>query len=130
MLHARDYVMTEKVINNEVFKVNTPKRKMLHKKKENCQEQLDQIIEGYAQQIKELRKKRDQSMEESNQEINDGQPELEEVLDVNNNQDQKYTGHMDTSEEKKKARKRGANDYLVAAKWKNRRIGIEWKSTR
>ena len=62
MLHASDYVMTEKVMNNEVFKVNTHRRKMLHKKKENYQEQLDRIIEGYAQQIREMRKKRDLSL--------------------------------------------------------------------
>ena len=73
-LHASDCAMTEKVMNNEVFKVNTHRRKMLHKKKENHQEQLDQIIEGNAQRIREMRKKRDQSMEEPSQEINDGQP--------------------------------------------------------
>ena len=49
----------------------------------------------------------------------------QEVLDVNNNKDQEYTGHMDTkNDEKKKARKRRANDYLVAAKWKDHMIGI------
>ena len=52
------------------------------------------------------------------------QPELEEVLDVNNNKDPEYMGHMDIEdEEKKKARKREADDYLVASKWKNRMIG-------
>ena len=34
-------------------------------------------------------------MEESNQEMNDGQPGLEEVPDVNNNQGPEYTGHME-----------------------------------
>ena len=70
-------------------------------------------------------------MEKSNQETNDDQPELEEILEVSNNKNQENTEHMDTkSDEKKKTRKRGANDYLVAAKWKNRMIGIEWKSTK
>ena len=62
-------------------------------------------------------------MTESNQKVNDGPPGLEEMPDVNNNQGPKYTGHMDTSEESKKARKREADDYLVASKWKNRLIG-------
>ena len=63
-------------------------------------------------------------MEKSNQEANDDQPELGKVLDVNNNKDQEYTGHMDTkNDEKKKTRKREADDYLVAAKWKNRMRG-------
>ena len=122
-LHANDYVMTEKVMNNEVFKVNTPRRKMLHIKKEDEREQLDRFIEGYAQQIREMRKKRDQAMKESNQKVNDGRPGLEEMPDVNNNQGPKYTGQLDTSEESKKARKREADDYLVASKWKNRLIG-------
>ena len=33
---------------------------------------------------------------------------------------------MDTkNDERKKTRKREADDYLVAAKWKNRMIGVE-----
>ncbi|KAI0226889.1 hypothetical protein L0F63_007453, partial [Massospora cicadina] len=116
---------TKKTITNKILKADISKGRIRHsKKRKGYQEQLDRIIEGYAQEIKELRKKRDQSMEKSNQETNDDQPELEEVLDVNNNKDQEYTGHMDTKDdEKKKARKREADDYLVAAKWKNRMIG-------
>ena len=67
------------------------------KKRKGYQEQLDRIIIGYAQEIKELRRKRDQSMEKSNQAINDDQPELEEVLHVNNNKDQEYTCLLYTS---------------------------------
>ena len=38
--------------------------------------------------------------------------------------DREYTGHRDTKDdERKKARKREADDYLVASKWKNRLIG-------
>ena len=63
-------------------------------------------------------------MEKTNQKTNDDQPELEEVLEVNNDKDQEYTGHMDTKDdEKKKARKREADEDLIAAKWKNRMIG-------
>ena len=80
------------------LKANISKGRIRHsKKRKGYQEQLDRIIEGYAQEIRELRRKRDQSMEKSNQEINDGQPELEEVLDVNNNQDQEYTCLLYTS---------------------------------
>ena len=116
---------TKKTITKKILKANISKGRIRHsKKRKGYQEQLDRIIEGYAQEIKELRKKRDQSMEKSNQETNDDQPELEEILEVSNNKDQEYTGHVDTkNDERKKARKREANDYLVAAKWKNRMIG-------
>ena len=63
-------------------------------------------------------------MEKSNQKTYDDRPELEEVIEVNNDKEQEYTGHMDTEDdEKRKARKREADDYLVAAKWNNRMIG-------
>ena len=66
------YVTTKKNINNKVFKANISKRRIRHsKKKEGYQEQLDWIIEGYAQEIRELRKKRGQSMEKTNQKTND-----------------------------------------------------------
>ena len=77
MLHTRDYVMTKKVINNEVFKVNTPRRRMHHRKKETYQKQMDQIIEGYAQAIRKLRKEKNQSTENSSQKTGDNKPELE-----------------------------------------------------
>ena len=122
-LHTNDDVMTKKFINKEGLKGNTPRRKVLRKKEEDDQEQLDRLIEGYAQQIREMRKKRDQAMKESNQEMNGGQPGLREVPDVNNNQGPGYNRHLDPkSNERAKARKRGANDYLVASKWKNRLI--------
>ena len=61
--------------------------------------------------------------------MNDGLPELGEVPDANNNQGPKYTGHMDTSKESKKAGKRKADDYLVASKWKNRMVNRYFTST-
>ncbi|KAI0244207.1 hypothetical protein L0F63_007104 [Massospora cicadina] len=98
--------------------------KTMHsKKKEGYQEQLDRIIEGYAQEIRELRKKRSQSMEKPNQKTDDGQPELEEIPDVNNNNDQENTGHVYTKDsEKKKTGEREADEDLIAAKWKNQMI--------
>ena len=67
-LHISNYGVTEKVISNEIFKVNTPRGRMLRKKKENYQKQMDRIIEGYAQAIRKLRKERNQSTENSRQE--------------------------------------------------------------
>ena len=87
--------VTKKIINNKVFKANISKRRIRHsKKKESYQEQWDRIIEGYAQEIRELRKKRGQSMEKPNQKTDDGQPELAEIPDVSNNNDQENTGHV------------------------------------
>ena len=80
MDEEKNYVTTKKNMNNKIFQAEISKRRIRHsKKREGYQEQLDRIIEGYAQEIKELRKKRDQSMEKPNQKTDDGQPELEAV---------------------------------------------------
>ena len=91
--------------------------------RENDQEQLDRISEGYAQEIRELRKKRSQLMEKPDQKTDDDQPELEEIPDVSNNNDQENTGHVYTKDsEKKKTGEREADEDLITAKWKNRMI--------
>ena len=96
MDEEKDYVTTKKIINNKVFKANIPRRRMHPKKKENYKEQIDRIIEGYAQAIRELRKGRNQSMEKPNQKTDDDQPELEEIPEVKNNENQEDTGHVCT----------------------------------
>ena len=84
---------------------------------------MDRIIEGYAQEIKELRKKRNLSVEKHNQKTDDDQPELEEIPEVNNNKDQEDTGHVCTKDsEKKKTGEWEADEELIAAKWKSRMI--------
>ena len=123
MLHTSDYVMTEKVINNEVFKVNTPRRRMHRRKKENYQKQMDWIIEGYAQAIRKLRKERNQSTENSSQKTGDNEPELEETPEVNYNKNQENTRHLgnkDNGEKKTKGHK--VAEDLVTTKWKSRMI--------
>ena len=107
-LHTSDYVMTEKVIDNEVFKVNTPRRRMHCRKKENYQGQMDRIIEGYAQAIRKLRQERNQLMENSSQKTGDNEPELEETPEVNYNKNQENTRHLgnkDNGEKKTKGHK-------------------------
>ena len=102
MDEEKNYVTTKKNINNKVSQAEMSKRRMRHsKKKEGYQEQLDRIIEGYAQEIRELRKKRNQSVEKPNQKTDDDQPELEEIPDVNNNNDQENTIHKDTKNSEK-----------------------------
>ena len=124
MDEEKNCVTTKKIINNKVFNANISKRRIRHsKKKEGYQEQLDRIIEGYAQEIRELRKKRSQSVEKPNQKTGDGQPEFEEIPNINNNNDQANTGHVYTKDsEKKKTGERKAGEDLMAAKWKNQMI--------
>ena len=77
MDEERNYVRTKKVMNNKVFKAKIPRRRIRHsKKKKNYEEQMDRTIEEYAQEIKELRKKRNLSVEKPNQKTDDDQPEL------------------------------------------------------
>ena len=119
-----DYVTTKKKMTNKVFKPKISKRRVRYfKKKEGYQEQWDRIIEGYAKEIRELRKKRSQLMEGPNQETGDDQTELEEIPNISTNNDQENTEHVYTEErEKKKTEERKADEALIASKWKNQMI--------
>ena len=62
-------------------------------------------------------------MERPNQKTDDGQPELEEIPNISNNNDQENTGHVYTEDrEKKKTEERKADEALIASKWKNQMI--------
>ena len=61
MDEEENYVTTRKKITNKIFQPKISKRRVRYfKKKEGYQEQWDRIIEGYAREIRELRKKRSQ----------------------------------------------------------------------
>ena len=79
-------VTTKKNITNKVIQAKISKRRVRYvKKKEGYQEQWDRIVEGYAREIRELRKKRSQLMEGPNQKTDDGKTELEEIPNVSTN---------------------------------------------
>ena len=52
--------ITKKIIGQNTFKVSVPRKKIHSKKKGNYEEQMGQVIEKYAQAIREIRKKRNQ----------------------------------------------------------------------
>ena len=67
--------ITKKIISQNTFKVSVPRKKMHPKRKGNYKEQMDQIIEKYAQAIREIRKER-------NQASNDEGPRIAQVNHV------------------------------------------------
>ena len=64
---TEDNGIKKKIIKKTKGKKMKIRRIIRPKKKENHQEQMDRIVEGYTQEIKELRKKRNQSTEKPNQ---------------------------------------------------------------
>ena len=88
-----------------------------------CIRDRDRIIEGYAKEIRELRKKRSQLIGGPNQKTDDGQTEVEEIPNVSTNNNQENTEHEYTkNREKKKTEERKADEALIASKWKNQMI--------
>ena len=81
MDEEENQVTTKKNITNKIFQAQISKRRVRYfKKKEGYQEKWDRIVEGYAREIRELRKKRSQLTEVPNQKIDDGtQTKLREL---------------------------------------------------
>ena len=125
MDEKENYVTTKKKMTNRISQPRVSKRRVKYfKKKEGYQEIWDRIVEGYAKEIRELRKKRRQLMEVPNQKIDGGtQTKLRELPNGSTNNHQENDGNKYIEErERKKTEERKADTALIAFKWKNQMI--------
>ena len=120
-----EYVTTKKKMTNRISQPCMSKRRVKYfKKKEGYQEKWDRIVEGYAREIRELRKKRSQVTEVHNQRIDEDTPtKLRELSNISTDSHQKNNENKCIKERGgRKTEEWKADSALIAFKWKNQMI--------